>query len=63
MIPELGQYALILALCVACLQVIVPVIGLVRKNDALLSMAKYTARTQTLLVGLAFVALAYSFLG
>jgi len=61
MIPEIGHYALILALCVAVVQGTVPVYGAAVRNSALMSIAKPAARGQFLLVLLAFCCLGYAF--
>ena len=62
MIPELGHFALILALLLALVQGILPLVGAARNNLALVSVAKPAARAQFLFVAIAFGCLAYSFL-
>ena len=58
MIPEVGHYALMLALGLALIQSIIPIIG-THTNDALLmSMATPTALAQFAFVAIAFAALA-----
>jgi cytochrome c-type biogenesis protein CcmF len=61
MIPELGQFVLILALFVALAQASVPMIGAARNDATLMSVAAPAARLHLLLVGTAFACLAYSF--
>ena len=61
MIVELGHYALILALMVAVLQGVLPLIGVTTRNWHWQSMARPAALMQFLLVSLAFAALAYAF--
>ena len=61
MIPELGQFGLILALLVALVQGVVPLIGAHRRNAVLMGLAKPAARLQFALVALAFGCLAWSF--
>ncbi|TKS61395.1 MAG: heme lyase CcmF/NrfE family subunit [Nitrospira sp.] len=61
MIPEIGQFALILALCVAIVQGSLPIYGAAVGNSALMSMAKPAARGQFLLVLIAFCCLGYAF--
>ncbi len=61
MIPELGHFALILALLVAIAQSVLPLYGAYRRDAALMASAKPTARAQFLLVALAFGCLAWSF--
>ena len=61
MIPELGQFALILALIVTLLQGVLPLVGVARGNAALVALARPAARAQFLLVAAAFACLAYAF--
>ena len=61
MIPEIGQFALILALCVAAVQGTLPILGAASGNGALMAIAKPAARGQFLLVLLAFCCLGYAF--
>jgi cytochrome c-type biogenesis protein CcmF len=61
MIPELGQFALILALLGALVQFVVPMAGAARGDAALMRVAMPAARMQLALVATAFAALAWSF--
>ena len=61
MIPEIGHFALILALCVAVVQAVLPVWGAATSNAAFMAVAQPAARGQFLLVALAFGCLAYAF--
>ncbi|MEC4890398.1 MAG: heme lyase CcmF/NrfE family subunit [Nitrospira sp.] len=61
MIPEVGHFALILALCVALVQGILPIYGAAAGSPVLMSVAKPAARTQFLLVLTAFCCLGYAF--
>jgi cytochrome c-type biogenesis protein CcmF len=61
MIPEIGHFALIVALLVALVQGVVPMIGAARRDGALMAVAVPAARAQLALVALAFGCLAYSF--
>ena len=61
MLPELGQVALILALLVACLQGLLPLLGAQRNIPALVAVARPAAYLQLLLVGLAFAILTHGF--
>ncbi|TKB32975.1 MAG: heme lyase CcmF/NrfE family subunit [Nitrospira sp.] len=61
MIPEIGHFALILALCVAVVQGSLPIYGAAVGNAALMSVAKPAARGQFILVLLAFCCLGYAF--
>jgi len=61
MIPELGHFALILALLVALVQGVLPLLGAQRRDAVLMGLAKPAARVQFVLVALAFGCLAWSF--
>jgi cytochrome c-type biogenesis protein CcmF len=61
MIPEIGHFALILALCVAVVQASLPIYGAAVGSSTLMSVAKPAARGQFLLVLLAFCCLGYAF--
>jgi cytochrome c-type biogenesis protein CcmF len=61
MIPELGHFALILALLVAVAQGVLPLIGAHRRDAALMGVARPAAYAQFGLVAFAFGCLAYSF--
>ncbi len=61
MLPELGQITLALALCVALMQTVLPLLGAHRHVPVLMAMARPAAYLQLLLVGLAFVILSYAF--
>ena len=62
MIPELGHFALILALCVALVQSTVPMIGAARGDQAMIDFARPSAYAQFLCVAVAFAILTYAFL-
>jgi cytochrome c-type biogenesis protein CcmF len=57
MIPELGHYALVLALALGLIQSIVPVIGARYRDAALMRLATSTALMQFLFVAISFAAL------
>jgi cytochrome c-type biogenesis protein CcmF len=57
MIPEIGHYALVLALALGLMQSIVPVIGAQRRDPALMRLADSTALMQFSFVALSFAAL------
>ena len=61
MIPELGQFSLILALCLAITMGIVPMVGAFRKDTRLMSLSRPLAQGQFLFVAFAFGCLIYSF--
>ncbi len=61
MVPEIGQFCLILALCLAVAQTLLPVSSVVLKTSSLATSAKFAARAQFLFLLLAFICLTYSF--
>lgn len=61
MIPELGYFALILALCVAIVQVLVPAYGVWKRNGHAMAVASSAAQAQSFLVFTAFACLTWSF--
>ncbi|MCH8000206.1 MAG: heme lyase CcmF/NrfE family subunit [Proteobacteria bacterium] len=61
MIPEIGHFALILALAVAVVQGVVPLLGASRGNPAWIELARPGAYLQLLLVATAFFALMYAY--
>ena len=60
-LPELGQIALILALLVAALQALLPLLGARRGIAPLMALARPAAFLQLALVGLAFAILTHGF--
>jgi cytochrome c-type biogenesis protein CcmF len=62
MIPEIGQFALILALVLALVQATLPLIGAARGIPQLVAVARPAAQAQFLFVATAFCCLAYSFI-
>jgi cytochrome c-type biogenesis protein CcmF len=62
MIPELGHFALIIALLLALIQAILPLVGAQRGNLTLMAVARPAAQGQFVFVAIAFACLAYSFL-
>ena len=61
MIPELGQFSLVLALCLALVQSVLPIAGAARGNAAWMSVARPAAQGQFVFVAIAFGCLAWSF--
>ena len=57
MIPEVGHYALVLALALGLIQSVVPVVGARRRDAALMRLADSTALMQFAFVALSFLAL------
>ncbi|MEJ2360714.1 MAG: heme lyase CcmF/NrfE family subunit [Gammaproteobacteria bacterium] len=62
MIPEIGLLCLIMALGVALVQAIVPMLGAILRIPAWIRIARPAAYTQFFFVGSAFLILAYSFI-
>ena len=61
MVPELGHFALIIALCVAIIMAAVPLAGTVWRVPGWVALARPAAGAQFLFLALAFAALAWSF--
>ena len=61
MIPELGHFALILALCVGLVQSVVPLVGAQRGKTAWMAMARPAALTQFVLIAVAFACLTQAY--
>ncbi len=62
MIPELGHFALILALALALAQGILPLIGAAKNQANFMAVARPAAQGQFVFVAIAFACLAYAFL-
>jgi cytochrome c-type biogenesis protein CcmF len=61
MLPELGQFALILALLLALTQCVLPLIGAWKNSSALIAVARPAVAGQFVFVALAFGVLTYAF--
>ena len=61
MIPELGNFALMLTLCIALAQSVLPLIGAARGNAAWMAVARPAAQGQFLFIVFAFACLTYAF--
>ncbi|MEO5660019.1 MAG: heme lyase CcmF/NrfE family subunit [Polaromonas sp.] len=61
MIPELGNFSLMLGLCLALIQGILPIAGSFRGNARWMASARSAAAGQFVFVTLAFICLVYSF--
>ncbi len=61
MIPEIGNFSLMLALSLALLQGILPIAGAFRGNQRWMALARPAAAGQFVFVSLAFLCLVYSF--
>jgi cytochrome c-type biogenesis protein CcmF len=62
-IPELGHYALVLALAIGIVQGCVPFYGARRNDPALMATAVPTALAQFVFVGVSFAALTMAYIG
>src|SRR5437667_6199833 len=62
MIPEIGQFALIIALLLALTQATVPLIGAARGNRSWMAVAAPAGQAQFIFVAIAFCCLGYSFI-
>jgi cytochrome c-type biogenesis protein CcmF len=62
MIPEIGHFALILALSLAVCQGVMPLVGAHKNDAALMSVARSAAFGQLFFVAVSFACLAWSFL-
>ena len=61
MIPEIGQFALILALSLAVCQAVLPLVGAHRGDEAMMGVARTAATGHFVFVGVAFVCLVWAF--
>jgi len=61
MIPELGQFAMILALCCALVQSTLPLVGATTGNRRWMAVGRPAAQAQTLFVIISYGVLTYSF--
>ena len=61
MIPEIGQFALILALSLAVCQGVLPLVGAHRNNAAMMAVARSAATGQFVFVATAFACLIWAF--
>jgi cytochrome c-type biogenesis protein CcmF len=62
MTVELGHFALVLALAVACWQLLAPLYGAARNNIALMEQGRMAAVSQLALIALSFIALTNAYL-
>ena len=62
MIPEVGQFALIMALLLALTQATLPLIGAARGNRSWMAVAAPAGQAQFIFVAIAFCCLGYSFI-
>ena len=62
MIPEIGQFALIIALLLALTQAVLPMVGASRGNQSWVAVAAPAGQAQFIFVAIAFCCLGYSFI-
>ena len=62
MIPEIGHFALILALCVSIVQGVLPLLGAHRNQASWIALARPAAASQALLLALSFACLTAAFI-
>ena len=62
MIPEIGNFSLVIALILALTQGVIPIWGAARENTVLMSTARTLAFGQFVFIAIAFACLVYSFL-
>lgn len=62
MIPELGQFSLILALCTAIILAVVPMAGTVTGHNSWMAIARPAAGAQAFFVSLSYACLTWSFI-
>ena len=62
MIPEIGQFALVLALSLAIFQAAMPLVGAHRGNEAMMGVGRTAATGQFVFVAIAFGCLTWAFL-
>ncbi|MYB89385.1 MAG: heme lyase CcmF/NrfE family subunit [Proteobacteria bacterium] len=62
MIPEIGHFALIIALCLAFVQTLVPLLGAQTHTVQWMAVAKPAARGQLLFIAISYACLTYSFI-
>src|SRR5688572_10281684 len=62
MVPEIGQFALIMALILALTQATLPLVGVARDNRPWIALAAPAGQAQFIFVAIAFCCLAYSFI-
>ena len=62
MIPEIGQFALALALMIAVVQSVLPILGAAHGNLLWMQSARASSVAQLVFVGIAFLALMRSFI-
>ncbi|HSB29700.1 MAG TPA: heme lyase CcmF/NrfE family subunit, partial [Pyrinomonadaceae bacterium] len=61
MIPEIGQFALIIALLLALTQATIPLLGASRGNQSWIALAKPAGQAQFIFLAIAFCCLGFSF--
>jgi cytochrome c-type biogenesis protein CcmF len=62
MLPEIGHFSLIIALLIALVQGVLPIVGAARGNAQWMALARPAAQGQFVFVAIAFACLAYAFI-
>ncbi len=62
MIPEVGHFALILALSLALCQGVLPLLGAYRNDAAMMAVARPAATGQFVFIAISFICLTWSFI-
>src|SRR5688572_32227740 len=62
MVPEIGQFALVIALLLALTQAMLPLIGAARGNRSWIAVAAPAGQAQFIFIAIAFCCLGYSFI-
>src|ERR1700680_453026 len=61
MIDEIGHFALVLALCIAAVQIVIPLYGASRHDAALVALARPAALAQFVFIATAFLSLMHAY--
>ena len=62
MIPEIGHFALILALCMAIVQSIVPIAGAIRRVPGWMAVARPAVYAQVVFIAVSYACLTHAFI-
>ncbi len=62
MIPEIGNFSLMISLCIAFVLATLPLLGAQRNNIQMMQFSRYAATAQFFFIALSFAALVYAFL-
>jgi len=62
MVPEIGHFALLIALCIASVQGVISIAGAARDDHSWMALSRPAAQAQFMFIVVAFICLAYAFL-